>query len=354
MSSKKKVKLLRPKPVKPVKPRGPSWLSRAWQGVSPDRRRTILRVVVWTILTAAAAEGIVLGLRALERRILQAPADATVPLTVKLASIPGWMPRELGREIADHLVPQEVGFYDPQATAAVFQRCQLSPWIRAVNKIEKHRYPGRRNGYVEVALDFRRPVARVEDKRGNLHFVDNESCLLPEHQVPRWVITTPARNGQPARQTTYLPGSPVPDEPGLAEIYYVTIRGVTADPPETGRVWKGQDVIEGLKLVALVSTRDYANQITQVDVRNFAGRISRNQPHLRMLAQVGRTAPTEIWFGRFPADSGDYEVPTTRKLEMLDYTAAVNHGKLVGLRGRIDLRYDDLWLDLDRTRVTMH
>jgi len=349
--SKKKAKILR---AKPVKPSGPSWLGRAWQGLSPDRRRTILRVIVWAVLAAAAAEGIALGLRALERRILKTLPDASVPLTVKLASIPGWMPRELGREIADSLVPEGVGFYDPQAAAAVYQRCQGSPWIRGVNKIEKRRYAGRRNGYVQINLDFRRPVARVEDKRGNLHFVDNEACLLSEHQVPRWVITTPARNGQPARQTTYLPASPVPDDPGLAEIHYATIRGVAADPPEIGRAWKGLDVIEGLKLVALVSTRDYANQITQVDVRNFAGRISKNQPHLRMLAQVARAAPTEIWFGRFPVDSGDYEVPTTRKLEMLDYTAAVNRGKLVGLRGRIDLRYDDLWLDIDRTRVTMH
>lgn len=353
MSAKKKQKQERAKaikPSKPPKPRQPSWLERWWAGVSPERRRTVVRTVVWVVLAAALVEGVVLGLRALERRILQTPPDNS-PLTLHLPSIPGWMPRELGREIVESLVPDGIGFFDPRAVEEVYRRCQANPWIRQVNHIQKVRRADRPGGHVQLDLDFRRPVARVEDRHGSLYFVDNEGCVLPEHQVPRWVITTPGHNGQPPTMTTYLPASPIPTERGLAEIHYVTIRGVAGKAPPIGQKWSGEDLIEGLKLVALVSTRQYANQIAEVDVRNHSGRISRNQPYLRMLARVGRLAPTEIWFGRFPVDSADYEVPTSRKMELLDYTAAANDGKLIGLKGRIDLRYDDLWLDLDRTRV---
>ena len=353
MSAKKKAKPERIKPLKPVKPpkpRRPSWLERWWAGMTAERRRGIVRTVVCVVLAAALVEGVVLGLRALERRILRTPPDNT-PLTLSLPSIPGWMPRELGREIVESLVPEGVGFFDPRAVDEIYRRCRANPWIRQVNRIQKIRHAERAGGLVQLDLDFRRPVARVEDRQGSPHFVDNEGCVLPEHQVPRWVVTTPGHNGQPSIQTTYLPASPIPTDRGLAEIHYVTIRGVAGKAPPIGQKWPGDDLLEGLKLVALVSTRHYANQIAEVDVRNHAGRISRNQPHLRMLARVGRLAPTEIWFGRFPVDSADYEVPTSRKMELLDYTAAANGGRLIGLKGRIDLRYDDLWLDLDRTRV---
>ncbi len=347
MSIRKKSKPVR---IKPSQPRQPSWLERRWAGMSAERRRTVVRAVVWVVMIAVLAEGVVLGLRALERRILQSPPDNS-PLTLVLPTIPAWMPRELGREIVESLVPPDVGFFDPRAVDEVNSRCRANPWIRQVNRIQKIRHAGRPGGYVQLDLDFRRPVARVEDRQGGLHFVDNEGCVLPEHQVPRWVVTTPGHNGQPPTQTTYLPASPIPSDRGLAEIHYVTIRGVASKSPPTGQRWAGEDLMEGLKLVALVSTRSYANQIAEVDVRNHAGRISRNQPCLRMLARVARLAPTEIWFGRFPVDSHDYEVPTSRKMELLDYTAAVNGGRLIGLKGRIDLRYDDLWMDLDRTRV---
>ncbi len=100
-------------------------------------------------------------------------------------------------------------------------------------------------------------------------------------------------------------------------------------------------------MLRLVHNKPYANQITAIDVRNFAGRISRAEPHLRMYAQVGQGGSTDIRFGRFPLPGGDYVISPERKLSYLDEYAEDHGGQLAGLNRYIDLRYDELHVSIN-------
>jgi hypothetical protein len=140
----------------------------------------------------------------------------------------------------------------------------------------------------------------------------------------------------------FIHRSDVPRPYKAVAIHYMTIDGVASDPPGIGVKWDGPDLSEGLRMVQLLSTRDYANQITTVDVRNFGGAISRNQPHLSLRAKIGDGPETIVKFGRFPDPSGDWEIPTDRKMRYLDLFASENKGKLTGVAAYIDLQGDQL------------
>jgi len=77
-----------------------------------------------------------------------------------------------------------------------------------------------------------------------------------------------------------------------------------------------------------------------IDVRNHGGRINPADPHLIMVAQVGRGARTNIRFGRFPIDGQYYCVAPAQKLASLDVIAEANNGHLAGVGPYIELRYD--------------
>ena len=128
----------------------------------------------------------------------------------------------------------------------------------------------------------------------------------------------------------------------IAEIHYITIQGVESWPPEPGQVWNGKDIRDGIRLVQLVNTRSYCNQITVVDVRNHDGRISNSEPHLAMYAQVDQSRLTTIKFGRLPMPDGDYVVLPERKLRHMDQYVATHNGRLAGISEWIELRRDDL------------
>jgi hypothetical protein len=240
-----------------------------------------------------------------------------------------------------------MSYWDPRLAPEVYRRAEANAWVRRVNRVSKHRYGNAPGGYVEVSADLRRPLARVLRSDGFHVYVDAERFVLPDVQVPRWVATVAPEGGKPARQVCYLSNAEIPHDQGLAEIHYITVRGVEGDPPAPGQCWQGDDLTEGLKLVQLICTRDYANQITVVDVRNYGGRISRNEPHLRMYAQVGRGRRTDIRFDRFPIGGGaDYVVSPERKLQYLDNYVAANGGRLAGVHEYLDLRYDHLHVSI--------
>jgi len=312
-----------------------------------ESRKVIGRSLAWGVVTILCAFGVAFGLKLLERRVLKSKTQTGPRVAVKFSAHPGWMPEALAREIADALAPRGMPLGDPAVTQEVFRLAEANPWVRQVHYVSRHRFSGGPDGCIEVAAEFRRPIARVLAKDGSFCYVDAEGCVLPELQVPRWVVIVPAHDGRPASQTCYLSSSEIPRDQGLAEIHYVTIRGVETDPPRVGRLWKGDDLAEGLRLVELINTRDYANQITTVDVRNHRGRISRNEPFLRMYAQITRGRRTDIRFGRFPALGGDYVISPERKLLYLDDYVAANGGRLAGVNEYLDLRYDQLHVSIN-------
>lgn len=326
----------------------PSAVVRWWAELAADRRKRVLRTVVWLAAAAVVGTGAVLGMKALEARVLQTPAGGKAcVLRVVLADRPDWVPATLAGRIVEALTPRKADYNDPNLTATVYRLAQANPWLREVSLVRKMRTDEPDVAQVEVHAAFRRAVAKI--RVGNEYaFVDEEGVRLPAAETPQWVAAIPASAGRPARQICFLHQGDA--APGLdpKAIHYILIDGLSAPAPAVGRTWPGDDLAAGLRLVRLLATRSYVNQVTLVDVRNFGGRITRDEPHLRMYAQYGRGRPTDIRFGRFPVpEGGDYEVSPDRKLKYLDDYVADHEGWLAGLNSYIDLRFDQLHVSIN-------
>ena len=168
--------------------------------------------------------------------------------------------------------------------------------------------------------------------------------------MPNWVVSLQDRRGKIVRQVSYLCQAEVPAawRRAARRIHYVVIDGVRTPPPSPGGKWIADDLAAGVQLVQLVRRRRYYAQITVVDVRNHAQRITRNEPELRLFAQIGRGRPTDIRFGRFPAPGGgDYVVSPRRKMSYLDRYAAGHAGRLAGINSYLDLRFDELHVSIN-------
>ena len=204
-----------------------------------------------------------------------------------------------------------------------------------------------------VRCEFRRPVARLVLRRGpagtdeNTVYLDAQGVRLPASQAPKYEAWIRTSADAAPQWRPYVWREDVPRGAAVRAIHYPSIRGAAGDPPPEGQRWTDGDVMAGLRLVALLADRPYADQITMLDVRNYDGRISPNEPHLRMWAQTGRGRATDIRFGRFPRPGVDYVVSPERKLSYLDEYARLNGGRLGGLQRYVDLRYDQGYASLD-------
>ena len=319
-----------------------------------SRAGVVARAFAWLVVLAGLGAAGVLGMKALERRVLlaQAAKKPIVAVRVWFARSPAWLPLSLAREIAYSLVPQGAKFQDAGLTAGAFSRASVNPWIRRVNRVTKRPTSDPAIAGVEVDCEFRKPIARVS-AGGEDAYVDVEAVRLPSRDLPQWVVEVPASavptclQRQPAPSGTaqlyFRDTDALPANRPARGVHYIAVVGVQAAPPAVGQPWQGQDVREGLRLVQLVLEKPYANQITTVDVRNYNGRISRGEPHLRMRAQIGDGPCTDIRFGRFPASDGlDYEVSAEEKMSSLDDWYRDHNGTLTGLAAYIDLQYDEL------------
>jgi len=259
------------------------------------------------------------------------------------------MPRSLAEEVLRDLTPPDASLADRHLAQKVYERAEANPWVRHVEQVQVLPAADGTGGAVRTSLQFRRPVARVRWDSQYIH-VDTEGVRLPVSQVPTIVVTLRDSRGAMLRQVCYLciEEVPRPWRPLAQRIHYVTIDGVASSPPPPGWAWPGDDLAAGLRLVHLVRARPYHAQITVIDVRNHAGRITKNEPDLRMYAQIGRGRPTDIRFGRFPAPGGgDYVVSPQRKMSYLDEYADRHGGRLAGVNSYLDLRFDQLHVSIN-------
>jgi hypothetical protein len=256
------------------------------------------------------------------------------------------MPQGLARDIAQALVSVRTPFVADDLAASIYRRAADNPHVAEVRRVIWHAGDAPGVAIVEIDCRFRMPVARVDlsGTTWGYAYVDREGYRLPDSDAPQWVIHLAPTAARPKGANYFFrDGDALPAGAQPLAVHYITLRGVTASAPAVGKQWAGQDIQDGLRLVELVLTRSYANQITIVDVRNHEGRISQSQPHLRMYAQMGNGPVTDIRFGRFPAPSGgDYEVSPDVKMSHLD-DYFLDHGRrLAGLNSYIDLQYDQL------------
>jgi hypothetical protein len=314
------------------------------------RRRRLAVLAAWGIGGALLVALALAAMPALRDRILRKQyAGPKGRARVRLTRTPRWMPEALAREIVADVTPPNANLADSHLAENVYRRAVANPWVRRVCQVRVRPNAEAPGGIVETSLDFRRPAARIRNHTRYL-YVDAEGYRLPASQVPQWVVTFHDRRGKMVRQVSYLTRTAVPAawRPHARRIHYVTIDGVTTGPPPPGWQWTGDDLAAGLRLVRLVNARSYRAQITLIDVRNHAGRITRNEPELRLYAQIGRGRPTDIRFGRFPAPcGGDYIISPQRKLSYLDEYVAAHGGRLAGVNSYLDLRFDQLHVSIN-------
>jgi hypothetical protein len=334
----------------PRKPSRPSRLRGWWGSVEPGRRRSLAGLGVWAVLGVLFTVGSVVGMRALRDSVLRksyhGPSGRAF---VRLTSAPEWMPEALARDIVADLTPADANLADPELARKVYECAAANPWVRGVQQVRVRPNPKAPGGTVEATLQFRQPLARVRADTRYL-YVDADGFHLPINQVPIWVVSLEDRAGRIARQVCYLSRAeiPAPWQQAARKIHYVMVDGVTATPPPPGWRWPGEDLAAALRLVQLVQMRSYYAQITVIDARNHACRITKNEPELRMYAQMGQGRATDIRFGRFPAPGGgDYVISPQRKMSYLDDYAAAHGGQLAGFNTYLDLRYDELHVSIN-------
>jgi len=330
-------------------PRRPSRLGLWWASMDPERRRGGFIIAGWVVLGILVAIGVVSGMQTLQKRVIEKRyAGEKGAAVVRVTSVPNWMPASLAQDITDTITPPEASLADTQLAAKVYRLAQGNPMIRKAKRIEVRPNVNRPGGVVEVDLEFRRPFARVWANADYI-YVDAEGVCLPVTQVPMYVLSLENRDTRAVRQICYqaLGEIPEPWRAAARRIHYVTIDGVRKTPPPPGWKWPAKDLDTGLRLVKLVSARPYYAQITVIDVRNYACRITRNEPEVRMYAQIGRGRPTDIRFGRFPEPGSDVVVSPQRKIWYLNDYAATHSGRLAGINTYLDLRYDNLHVSVN-------
>lgn len=287
----------------------------------------------------------IVGLSAMERSVLARPTGSPACVRVEIVDAPAWMPGVLRRYIEASLAPAPRRTYDPGLARKVYIRAQANPWVRSVRSVRRCSSDRPNSTLLQLRGRFRKPIARIRTG-GTFAYLDADGVRLVASQVPHWVGVTARLDGTTG-QVCFTNTDEVPPGMRVRPIHYIAIDGVRTSEPPIGSVWQGSDVAAGLRLLALIVDKPYANQITLVDVRNYGGRISRYEPHLRLYAQVGHGKATDVKFGRFPRPRGDFVVSPARKVSYLDEYAARNGGQLAGLNAHLDLRYDQLHVSVN-------
>ncbi len=359
-----------PRPVKPKrgtparkpKPKQPSRLGIWWRDLEPDRRRRIKVRGGWCVAALVMVLAGMLALRAADRRIRgQLTAIPTRSFSVEFTERPQWMPDRLANGIARSVVPPDANYFDEQLARNVRRRAQANPWVAQVRLVRKEWI--RRPDEARLTLDvkFRKPVARL-NVAGRYVYVDAQGVRLPTEDVPSYEADIRCSDGQ-VRRFWFTSRYEAPAGVTLRRIHYPEIHGADAPAPPEGVAWGsashmdaigpaaqasvsgGRDVLDALRLIALLKDRPWRDEITVVDVRNHGERISRTEPELRMYASRGPEGVTDIRFGGFPQPGGDYVVSPERKLSYLD-SYYQDHGRLAGKR-YLDLRHDHLYVSLN-------
>ncbi|MDP6545200.1 MAG: hypothetical protein QGH60_14530 [Phycisphaerae bacterium] len=299
----------------------------------------VLRVIVLCLIVVAVGW----GMSRLESHVRETTrSKRNTPVRLQVSGRPSWMPAELAYKIAKSFATHNKARYDDvDLTDTIAARAGANPWVRKVVSVRKARDPDGRP-FVRVDCEFRKPAAMVAWRK-RFYFVDDRGIRLKDSrripEVPRWTAIISGREGKKPRQEDFVELADVPRDAKPWRIHYIIIElDGEMDPPapKPGELWDTKALEAGLKLTALLKTRKYGQQITRVDVRNYAGRRSTVAPHLSFSA-----GNSDFKFGRFPhLDGIDYNVSTRQKMKALDDHVARYRGRLAGTPG-MNLQLED-------------
>lgn len=290
---------------KSEKPRDPQAAARL--------RRVCVHVSAVVLLLAAAGIGYWAMRRHVDRRVV---FSRTAPKVV-LVHRPVWM--------SDALYDEIVALAQPYGAHSAFDRELLhdvadllgdSPWIKRVHEVRRV-YGQRPGDTILVDCEYRAPVALVH--WGEYYWlVDGEGVKLPQQYTAREI----------ARIITGRDG----------KTNIRVVEGVRHAPVEKGERWPGEDLVAGLDLAKCLYGLPYADEVTGIDVANYAGRVNPREAHLVLQTKRG----TEIRWGR-PLAAKDFfiEVSTAQKLKSMQQVWQ-QFGRVDANRPWIDIRFDKI------------
>ena len=287
---------------------------------APSRKSSARSDLRWRIALHATLAVIFLSALVSVFRISQIYVDRRLafpsrPPKVMLVNRPGWMSDFLAGQIVKSTQP--IGLhsaFNQQLLIDTAKSLESNPWIQRVNQVRRvfDEAPG---DTLTIDCDYRAPAALV--KWGQFYWlVDARGVKLPEQY-------------DAALLPKILVGA---DGKTMLRI----IDGVSHGPPESGRTWTGDDLSAGLEMARVLSAVDWADQIRDIDVTNFAGRRDERLAQIVLVTRFG----TQLRWGRAPSAKDAFiEVPTPQKLASIEdiyqRTKRVDNGQ-----PWIDLRFD--------------
>ncbi len=275
------------------------------------RRRAMLHLVAAFVFVVLLG----VGFHAMRKHVEKDIVFPDNPPKVVLKNRPAWM--------SDYLLTQIVASVKPAGTFSAFDRQLLvdtatilktNPWIKQVNQVRRA-YGHKPGDTLEIDCEYRAPIALVHWK-DYYWLVDGEGVKLPEQFT--------------AQQ---LPGIIFGAD---RHLNIRIVEGVTEPPVESGRKWIGEDLAAALDLVKILYGQSYAEEIVEVDVGNFGGRVDPKESQISLVTKYD----TQIRWGR-PINAKDFfvEVPTAQKLAYLQEVYTQFH-RVDGGRPWIDIRFD--------------
>lgn len=265
------------------------------------------RTFIILLVVCVFISGGILGLTRLEGYVSKLDIFTSSKVTVSLDSQPGWMSKALATQILSesfapimdelariHRQGQNQGM--PKILA---HQLAKNAWVKNVRWVRRTF-----GGQMLINCEFREPLAMVKSK-DMYYLIDSNGYLLP------------GKYNRQAIQTC-----------GLMEI-----RGVAGSIPSAGKKWKNPDLRAGLKLIKLLRTMPFKNQIHSVDVTNFKGRIDPTSSWIVLLTDRNTT----IRWGRPAGMENGLETTAQEKLALM---AGIykRHGHVDFGRSFIDVR----------------
>lgn len=281
----------------------PSRWIRWWESVDDEQRGFLAKWSVNTVFFVVVMIGSVYSLREMDAFVRSRP-DYDKPIELVPVNVPEIYQKhrsEIREVLIEAQAAASVGWRDDQLVRQVGEALENVGWVKSVNRIEKQFDANK--GRLILDCEYRLPAALILHA-SKYYLVDDEGVRLP---------------GQYRNDPTYP-----------------LVVGVKQSPPEPGISWPGEDIEDGLSLLALVKKEVYTKQITGVSVENHDGRLNPRKSHLEIIttAAMGRP-PGRIRWGR-PLGQEIEEPTPEQKLATLQ----ANYARY----GRIDC--NQMWIDV--------
>jgi len=218
-----------------------------------------MRPLLPLVIMAGLIAGAVWGLERVKAIVFTSPAYQPAAVKVVLVDPPDWVVREKwgDRILSAVSVPRPEAWMDEQLTRRVADQIADSGWVKSVIRVAK-----RMDGTIEIAADYRRPIAMLMTGQGYIP-IDRDGYRLPEIYDH-----VDANSG------------------------WIRIRGVAASLPKINAAYEPKnapDAAAAVRLAALIFDQGWeiSSRISAIDVTNFRGRVDDRDCHIKLWTPDG-------------------------------------------------------------------